>query len=437
MPNNKQRKKRATRAKGLRGKGDYTSGEDSIKDQAHRLEAKIDHLEKSINKKATVRSVAGTVGRALGGLVGQGDLGSLAGDSLAKLFGHGDFSVTSNSLFPSSSNFQSSVVPKFSTHKRGTRIVEREFVGTVSSGSLVGGVSEFFNTSYSINPADSATFPWLHTLASQYDQWEPNGIVFEFISTSSEYNGANQALGVVIMATDYDVMDPLYTNKQTMENADYSCATKPSVSMLHGIECDPKERPMPLLYTGHRTDSDPRFHTMGNFQVATVGMSAAGIPLGELWVSYDITFYKKQVAPLVEVLPSLYASGDNIVGKGLFSGVETFKANKIAIDNDTIYGASRFRFTKAKGRYLFTYIMSSFNGESKLPITYVGCNVVTTGGTQVQYLPLTALGEPVLFRGLFDVTSDDAFMDFGTKLLFALGWNVVIAPVPPDYYISI
>jgi len=203
------KKKQSRKQPQIRGKGDYTF-ENTITDPIKRIEAKVDHLEKSVNKKASIKGAASTVGRTLGNFVNQGDLGAMAGETLAKLFGHGDYTVKSNSLIP----HPGQTLPKFSSHQRGTRITEREYIGDIYSGALANGSSVFLNSAFSINPTNAATFPWLSTIAALYDQWEPHGIVFEFVSTSSEYNGTNQSLGTVIMSTDYDVNDPLFVTKQ-------------------------------------------------------------------------------------------------------------------------------------------------------------------------------------------------------------------------------
>jgi hypothetical protein len=159
----------------------------------------------------------------------------------------------------------------------------------------LGSSSQFTLQQFLINPTNVQTFPWLSRIASQYDQWEPNGIVFEFVSTSSDFNGASQSLGVVVMATDYDPYDPDYTSKQQMENADYSNSAKPSSHQIHGIECEMRERPTRVLYTSTNNGIPLTSTVMGTFNIATQGCSDANITLGELWVSYDITFYKKQL----------------------------------------------------------------------------------------------------------------------------------------------
>jgi hypothetical protein len=316
MPRNKSRANRPAR---LRGRGDYSTEITAITNPISRLESKIDHLEKKLVKNPMSKSnAAATIGRTLGNFAGQGDLGELAGSTLAKWFGHGDYHVKTNSLMGPSST----VGATFSKEgRRGTRIMEREYIGDITSGPLSGGSTAFDITGFNLNPTDVTTFPWLSRVASLYDQWEPNGIVFEFISTSSDFNGASQALGAVVMATDYDSFDPPYTSKQQMENADYACSTKPSENLLHGIECDKRERATTLLYTSTINGAPVTMTTLGRFQVATQGCSVANVTLGELWISYDVTFYKKQLT-FTDTLstPFLDVTGTIINGDNMFLG---------------------------------------------------------------------------------------------------------------------
>lgn len=236
------------------------------------------------NRARAARAIGATIGRRLG----DADTGAMVGGALARFTGIGDYQLVYNSLLNGNANGMSRLP------RRGVRVAEREYIGQIVSGALVGGSSVFTNTSYPINPSDPNVFPWLSNLARLYDQWEPHGILFEFVSTSSDY-AALQALGTVVYATDYDPYDAEYTSKQEMEGAAFTCSTKPSLNMVHGVECDPSQRPTPLLYTD-RTNGAPLTSTsLGNFQVATSGCAAAGITLGELWVSYDITFHKKQI----------------------------------------------------------------------------------------------------------------------------------------------
>jgi len=294
----------------LVGKGDYdfydlpSPGQESSKMQSDLvgLNKRVGKLEKGV-QGSTAKQAFAKVGEDVGSLFGMGSIGKRLGNVAGSLFGHGDYVVQTNSLMPGkaqSGPSGESMIPAFSRNgKRGIRVTEREFIGDIRAGTtLVNGATTFNSQSFRINPGLNSTFPWLSTLAGTFEEWEPLGLVFEFRTTSAAFNGASQALGKVIMATDYDSLDSPYVNAIQMEDSDYACSVVASASAMHGIECEPTERGSRVLYT--RNAAIPTGGTildfdLANFQIATQGMNAAGVVVGELWVSYDIAFYKKEL----------------------------------------------------------------------------------------------------------------------------------------------
>lgn len=299
----KQNKKKKT--KGITGSGDYDlSGDMAFDDALQDIDKRLNQLERHPppgQPKSLVGQGAGILGRLAGNFLGGpsgGELGHQAATGLARFLGHGDYTLTTNSLIGKPPSGEG--MPKFDKDgSRGTRICEREYLGDIfSGGTLVNGSSTFDLRGFALNPGVATTFPWLASIAQQYEAYKPNGIIFEFKSTSSAFNGTSQALGTVICATDYDPTDAYYINKTQMEAADYSDSTSAYKSMMHGIECEPKERGDNVLYVragGIPANDNLRFYDLGIFQIATQGMSATNVNLGELWVSYDFTFYKKNL----------------------------------------------------------------------------------------------------------------------------------------------
>jgi len=324
-PTKRNTKPRATRTRAksttvlVRGRGDYTMPDAEFK-LYQELKSEVAALRKRAEKSDSFKSATRSGGRALGATLGAltpfgstlgASAGEAAGGMLARLFGHGDFKLRGNSLMQGLPESQS-MVPVFGEKgKRGIRVMEREYIGDITAaGALANGATAFSVNSFAINPQNPKLFPWLSKFAALFDQWEPNGIIFEYVSTSSEFNGTSQALGAVICATDYNSLDPGYTSKQQMEEADYANSVKSSECLMHGIECAPSERVTKLLLTGPVEPNDAQnLYNLGNFQVATQGMSVSGVTVGELWVSYDITFYKKQInAPGSQVAYSTMSS---------------------------------------------------------------------------------------------------------------------------------
>lgn len=178
------------------------------------------------------------------------------------------------------------------TVNRSVRVKHREYLGDV----VTGGSGAFNLASYKINPGVNVTFPWLSTLAVNFQQYRILGMVFEFLSTSADaLSSTNTQLGSTILATNYNVAQPNFINKLEMENTEFCSSQRQSKSILHPIECKPSLTTAEVLYIrpgAVPNGQDPRLYDLGNFQIATFGQQGANIDIGELWVSYDIELLK-------------------------------------------------------------------------------------------------------------------------------------------------
>lgn len=210
--------------------------------------------------------------------------------AVPKIVGQGDYTVYYNSLATSSQT------PQFSSADGGVRIRHREFITDIA------GSSAFALTASAINPglppSTGGLFPWLSTVASNFEQYRFNGLVLEFRTTSGTSVGAtNTSLGTVMMATLYNSTLPDFDNKQEMLNYEYSCSGVPSNNLLHAVECKRSENVLSNLYvrtSGVPSTADIRLYDLGRFQIAAQGMQAANA-IGQLWVSYDITLFKPKL----------------------------------------------------------------------------------------------------------------------------------------------
>nr|UJQ92725.1 MAG: putative capsid protein [Narnaviridae sp.] len=432
--NNRARSSKKSNGRRLRGRGDYTDDVSGEPDMAKRLEKKIDHIERFVYsaanpRKASVNQAASMAGRALGTAFGQGDLGAFAGDRLARLFGHGDYrvSVKGNSLM---AGLAGPTIPKFSGDgRRGVRLTEREFLGNIACGTVVSGSSVFTNQTFDLNPTNTSTFPWLSKIATLFDQWDPHGIVFEFITTSSTFNGTSQALGAVIMATDYDAEASNYSSKQEMENADYACSSVPSANLVHGIECDPKERPLPVMYTTVRNGLR-NFSSLGDFQIATQGCSVSNVVLGELWISYDITFYKKQLVseansnPAISVTSAAQINGPLIIPTNIHlqRGITLFQ--EVGVGTRIVMPPNM-----GSGRFSVSIYNDNLQAGDVSSMTGVltNCTLVNAVTTAV------TVGTAFMRFATYEVTAPGAYIRLGLKTTVAATVHVAAEEVASDF----
>ncbi len=267
---------------------------------------------------AALRAAGAGVGGFVGGPAGA-NVGRNAGAWLSKVVGSGDYSVSNNSLVTTG-------VPEFTKSKRVVSIKHREFLGDIT------GSTAFSLRSFSLNPGDDTTFPWLSGVASCFQQYRFKGLLFEFISTSADaLNSVNTALGALVMATQYNVNRPNFISKQEMEAYEFSCSTRPSASLLHPIECDPDETPISHLYVRSGavpSGEDARMYDLGKFQIATVGMQAAAT-IGELWVTYDIELIKPRLQPYGAI-----AGHYTRIANGPFTNTDVFGSLQVTPTGD-------------------------------------------------------------------------------------------------------
>lgn len=247
-------------------------------------------------------------GGYLGGPLGAA-AGTVLGGGISRISGFGDYQVRSNSL--SLLGTSSSEVPQFvSNSMNNVRIKHREFLGDVTSPG-----SAFSGTRYRINPGATETFPWLASFAAKFQLYKLHGMVFQFKSTSSEY-ATGAALGAVVIATNYTPSDTAFLSKSDMENTGFCVSAKPSLSIIHAVECDPSQSTMQYKYIRDPLNSVPDANTFdwGVTTVATSGLSASsGTTIGELWVSYDIELIRPVSNSAVPSVPAW------TVGNGLVS----------------------------------------------------------------------------------------------------------------------
>ena len=358
---------------------------------------------------ATLGGTFGPAGSAIGG-IGGGWLGK----KLSQIVGFGDYSVISNTIAKQGGAVpEGNQIPAFGNSNHETHVCHREYLGEVV---VPANPTEFNNTSYRINPGNSALFPWLSKLATSYSQYRINGMVIEFRSMSSDIT-AGGALGTVIMATDYDAVNDPYTDKISMENSQYAVSTKPSRSMVHAIECDPSITTQKVYYVrdgrgNSLVDKDPRFYDMGLFQLATKGLpGSAGQTLGEMWVSYDITLLKPV---LVGGQANQLGLGANysLVGAGTFAPTSIFGTSpsesfSLGYNNMVKWKISAPNtLTFARGRYLVTvYVTNSPGGLTVTPFDGTASVVSTnTAGSAIMsctwlFTATSATGDMVFASG--------------------------------------
>jgi hypothetical protein len=220
---------------------------------------------------------------------------------LSSIIGAGDYTEL-DSPFPIQNNTIMGVqtplaaqIPTMESVKRSScRFGHREYVRDIAMTTV------FTINAFVIDPSNGILFPWLQTIAYQWQEWKLLGMVFEFRSLSANAVSAVAAgMGSVTMAVQYDVYADSPTGKMEMANWDFAVSCKPSESMFAPVECDPAVTPAAPLYMKDPTSisqgPDKHWYQFGTMYVATVGAPTPYPSCGELWVTYDVMFIKPRI----------------------------------------------------------------------------------------------------------------------------------------------
>jgi len=316
-------------------------------------------------------SLGGIAGGVLGGPAGA-MLGSKAGDLLAKITGFGDYEVNQNTLVGGNP------VPSFKMASDGVIIAHREFITDIT------GATNFTNLSLPINPGLATTFPWLAPVAANFEEYEMLGLVFEYRpSSGSAVSATSAALGVVVYATDYNVLAPNFATKQQMESYEFSNSTVPFQGMLHAVECAPQSNVLSTQYVRSGsipTGADQRMYDLGNFQYAVSGMQSSYV-VGELWASYHIKLKKPRIGSGLgfwsHITEGAAASGTAAAPLGTTGGVISSSSVLLGV---SIGAVKTTQFVlQIPGQYLINMVVVSGNSNiTSAPTLALGSNITST-----------------------------------------------------------
>jgi len=92
------------------------------------------------------------------------------------------------------------------------RVVEDEFISNVKSSDAFRNEKTLY-----VNPGQAGTFPWLASIAKQFDKYEFQNLEFYYKPTVSGFASAGQH-GKVMLSFDFDAADPPPANKQQVED---------------------------------------------------------------------------------------------------------------------------------------------------------------------------------------------------------------------------
>jgi len=171
-------------------------------------------------------------------------------------------------------------------NKKRIIVKESEYIGEVTVANQPN-----FQNIYTLpcNPGQSSTFPWLNTIAKNYEKYCFRELTFFFKPEVTEYT-VNVNTGKVILSADYDASDAPPATKQQQEDVDPHADGMPYQSIA--LTLDPKEMHLNSVARFVRVgglpgSSDIKTYDCANFFLSTQGQTANST-IGELHVRYTV-----------------------------------------------------------------------------------------------------------------------------------------------------
>jgi hypothetical protein len=171
-------------------------------------------------------------------------------------------------------------------NKKRIIVKETEYIGEVTVANQPN-----FQNLYTLpcNPGQSSTFPWLYTIAKNYEKYRFLELCFFYKPEVTEFT-ANVNTGKVILSADYDASDAAPLNKQQMEDVDPHADGMPYQSIQ--LTLDPKQmfQMSDARYVrigGLPGSTDIKTYDCANFFLAVQGQ-VANSTIGELHVRYTV-----------------------------------------------------------------------------------------------------------------------------------------------------
>lgn len=396
-------------------------------------------------------------------------LGAYGGHAIGKIFGSGAYYNSRGKYIPSyrgahkiirgsgayydvpkGVSTSATSPPSFGSNR--TIVRHREFIGNIQ------GSTGFEINTWNVNPGDEATFPWLSTLAQNYEKYRPIGMIFEFKSTSANaLASTNTALGTVMLAPRYNaIASSVPGSKMEMLQIENCTSICPAESSMCGIECAQNYNPLGVLYirnSGSNVANNEQMYDFCDFYLATEGMQAVAT-IGELWITYEI-----------ELLTPILNGGQIGNSINFYNGVATtgISASNYMGTNLTAQSNSNFTMTWNQGTQQMFFPADIIDGLYMVNAVWVGnstawTNVgisatyasiigtawVSAGGVLNSNYPENASGTSTRMNITFyvkidssaDTSPNGATFSFtgGTLPTSVTAFQIVVSQVPDDAY---
>lgn len=161
--------------------------------------------------------------------------------------------------------------PQFGYKRHSILVKHKEYVT-----SVFGTNAPLRNVTGVCNPSNAGSFPWLSTLAFNFDKYRFVRLHYEFVPSCP-----TTTPGRVAMYFDTDVASTPPTNKAELHSFEGVVDAPSWSSVALRVRCDN------VIRFADQAQSDPRLVDLGQITIATYG-TGSSVDIGDVYVDYEI-----------------------------------------------------------------------------------------------------------------------------------------------------
>lgn len=241
-------------------------------------------------------------------------------------------------------------------------ISHSEMIGTVMSGAPSSNITAFRCLGYRANPGISTVFPWLSSVAVNYEKYRFRRLSFTIVPLVATNWGGRIGVGF-----DYDSTDVVPGNRQEFYALTTHTENMPWEAASVEVRCDTTYK-----FTGTHTAADNKLIDQGQVIVMSDAISnggtlSAAVPLYDLLVNYDVELIEPQQA--LFATQSFYGNTSLVAGNKLGVGTDTTVISGPSVVEDTSVTAGAVTFTMPAGTYSLVAFMNWSAGAAGFNVT--------------------------------------------------------------------
>lgn len=247
-------------------------------------------------------------------------------------------------------------------------IAHSEMINSILSGTPSGNVTPYNCVGFRCNPGVSNVFPWLSSVAVNYEKYRFRKLEFTIVPlVSTAYSGR---IGV---GFDYDSSDAAPGSRSEFYALSVHAENMPWEAAAIKVKCGSQ-----FLFTGTHTAADNKLIDQGQVilmsdSISNGGTISAAIALYDVIVDYEVELIEPQQALFSTQAFAAPVNTNFIVGNNIGSGADlTLVGGPSVVESAKVTSSSVLTFSLPAGAYSVSAFMSWSSGAPGVTPAFTG-----------------------------------------------------------------